>query len=615
MCLGFFALSMIRKLELLSPAKNAEYGITAINHGADAVYIAARKFGAREAAGNSVADIERLITYAHRYYAKVYLALNTIIYEHELEDARKLATQAYNIGCDALIVQDMALFEMDLPPIPLHASTQTNSLDVEKVKFLENVGFTRVILGRELSLQEITAIHEQTNVELEAFVHGALCVSHSGQCYLSQAVAGRSANRGACAQPCRSTYDLLDANGKVLVKNKHLLSLRDFNLSNSLEDLYKAGISSFKIEGRLKDLTYVKNVTAHYRRQLDKLITKHPDAQKSSSGSILLNFEPKPELSFNRSFTSYFIDGKQKKMASLDTPKHRGEIFGKVTNVANTWFSIDSKVKLNNGDGICFFNKAEMLVGTKVNRVDGELIYPLSMEQLQVGTTIYRNYNHAFEKGMENEATAKRLIKVDLLFESNDKEVVITAADEDSVSVSLQERQRGEPAKNKETALRSLREGLSKSGDSIFMFSPTIASSEVYFYPHATINAWRRRIAEILEVKRLKHYPKEEVNVKSNEALYPIYSLDYLGNIANSFARRFYERHGVKNITDAYELTPSEDGALMTTHYCIRRELGMCTKGKVAGNAESLYLYNNGKRLRVDFDCERCGMTIKNDKK
>ncbi len=597
------------KLELLSPAKNADFGIAAINHGADAVYIAAQKFGAREAAGNSMADIDQLVAYAHRYYAKVYLALNTIIYEHELEDARNIAIQAYNIGCDALIIQDMALLEMDLPPIPLHASTQTNNLDVAKVKFLEDVGFSRVILGRELSLQEIAAIHKQTSVELEGFVHGALCVSHSGQCYLSQAITGRSANRGACAQPCRSSYDLLDANGKVLAKNKHLLSLRDFNLSDKLEDLYNVGVTSFKIEGRLKDLTYVKNNTAYYRRQLDKLMAKYPDVQKSSSGDTYLNFDPKPELSFNRGFTHYFIDGKQRKMASLNTPKHKGEELGKVVEVGSTWFKIGSDIEVSNGDGICFFDKSETLKGTKVNRVEDGRVFPLSMEDIEMGVAIFRNYNHAFEKRMAG-VTARRLINADLLFTANNEEISITVTDEDNISVSIKEPQLGEPAKNEEMAIRSLKENLSKSGDSIFMFTPAIATDKVYFYPHAVVNAWRRKLADKLEQARLVSYVREEKVMQPNSIPYPSASLGYMGNVANSLAQKFYERHGVKNIEEAFELISDAEGTLMATHYCIRRELGMCTKGKVAGNAESLYLYNNGKRLRVDFDCERCGMTI-----
>lgn len=602
-----------KKLELLSPAKNADYGIAAINHGADAVYIAAQKFGAREAAGNSMAAIERLVAYAHRYFAKVYLTLNTIIYEHELEEARSMAIQAYNIGCDALIVQDMALLEMGLPPIPLHASTQANILAVEKVRFLENVGFTRVVLGRELSLREIADIHAEADIELEGFVHGALCVSHSGQCYLSQALTGRSANRGACAQPCRSSYDLLDVNGKMLVKNKHLLSLRDFNLSDRLEDLYKAGITSFKIEGRLKDFTYVKNATTYYRRELDKLMEKDLGIQKPSSGSTHVSFTPSLEASFNRGFTHYFIDGKKRKMASLDTPKHKGEKLGNVVETGSTWFTVATQVAISNGDGICFFDRQDVLKGTKVNRTEGGRAYPLSMEGIERGMAVFRNYDHTFEKQLAG-ATAKRFIGVDLLFSANDDEVTITATDEDGIAVTLKEPQTGEPAKNEETALRSLKENLSKSGDGIFMFTPTITSGKAYFYPHAVANAWRRKISDLLESKRIEQYHREEKRIVPNSTSYPSSSLSYMGNVANSLARKFYQRHGVVHIDNAFELDGSNNGDLMTTHYCIRYELGICTKGKVAGNAESLYLYNNGKRLRVDFDCQRCRMTVKKDK-
>ncbi len=595
--------------ELLAPAKNKDYGIAAINHGADAVYIAAHKFGAREAAGNSLSDIEQLVTYAHRYYAKVYVTLNTILYEQELEDARRIAIQAYELGADALIVQDMALLEMDLPPIALHASTQANSLTADKVKFLADVGFSRVILGRELSIKEIADIHSQTSVELEAFVHGALCVSHSGQCYLSQSLTGRSANRGACAQPCRSSYDLYDANGKLLVKDKHLLSLRDLNLSDRLEDLYQSGICSFKIEGRLKDLSYVKNVTAYYRKKLDELIAKTPNAGKASSGKVFVNFEPKPELSFSRGFTSYFANGKQSKIASIHTPKAIGERLGKVQTTGKTWFTLNSNANISNGDGICFFDLSEKLQGVRINRVENERLYPLSMESIVEGVEIFRSFNQAFEKVMEGH-TADRLVSAQLTFSSNENNISITATDEDGVTACIEEPQTGEPAKNIELAKNNLLTGFSKSGDSMFIFTASINTDKPYFYPHSVINTWRRKLIALLEKARLEAYKRTEHKVTPNTTPYPTHQLSYLGNVANSLARKFYQQHGVDHISEAFELQQQPSAALMTTHYCIRRELGMCAKGVTGGNAEPLFLLNNGKRLKVIFDCERCGMRI-----
>lgn len=595
--------------ELLAPAKNKDYGIAAINHGADAVYIAADKFGAREAAGNSMSDVEQLVRYAHRYFAKVYLTLNTILFENELEEARRLAIQAYNAGCDALIVQDMALLEMDLPPITLHASTQTNNLTAEKIKFLADVGFSRVILGRELSIAKIAAIRQQTSVELEAFVHGALCVSHSGQCYLSSALTGRSANRGSCAQPCRSSYNLVDGNGKLLAKNKHLLSLRDFNLSDKIEDLYNAGVCSLKVEGRLKDISYLKNITSYYRKQVDKL-AGDGGLKRPSSGKVTLKFEPEPELSFSRGFTNYFANGKQKSIASINTPKAIGERIGKVGKHTSTWFTLSGNNRLNNGDGICFFDKSSVLKGTKVNKVEGDRIFPLSMEGIVEDTEIFRNHNHLFEKQMAGD-TAERLVGATLYFSADEHQITLTATDEDGVSVTLHKEQQWEEAKNEELARKSTIDNLSKSGSSMFAFNVQMAEGTTYFYPTSEINAWRRELASLLDAEREKRYKRQEVRIEKNSIPYPEQSLSYLGNVANSLAKQFYEQHGVTSIEQAFELAPKPSEALMTTHYCIRQELGICAKGKVGENTPSLYLLNNGRKFELQFDCKRCGMQIK----
>ena len=602
----FFELNTMRKLELLAPAKNLELGIIAISNGADAVYIGANGFGARESAANSINDIEKLVKYAHRYYAKVYIAENTILYENELKAARQLAIDAYNIGCDALIIQDMALLEMDLPPIPLFASTQTNNQTLEQVKFLEDVGFERVILARELSLQQIYNISENTKIDLESFVHGSLCVSYSGQCYLSHEVANRSANRGCCAQPCRATYDLIDSNEKIIAKNKHLLSLRDFNLSEYLEDLIAAGISSFKIEGRLKDASYVKNVVAHYRKLLDNFLNKNSGYKKASSGNAKLMFEPNVDLSFSRGFTNYFIDGKRKKMVSLDTAKSIGEEIGIVKSIAKDYFTVNSQKSLQNGDGICFFDKQKKLCGTRINTAAGENIFPVSMENITPKTKIFRNYNRLFEKAMEQQ-TSERSIFVELIFESDAKKIKLKATDEDKNAVTFETPQIGDIAQNLELATNNIIKNLSKKGDSIFSFDVNILTNDIRFYPQSILNTWRRKIAEMLLVEREKNYIRKETKIEKNNIPFIKQNLDYTANISNSLSVQFYKRHGVQNIENAFELEKTnKNKVLMFNKYCIRHELDLCEKGK----NDDLYLINNGKKLRVSFDCSRCEMKI-----
>ncbi|MDR1553553.1 MAG: U32 family peptidase [Prevotellaceae bacterium] len=595
----------MQKLELLAPAKNIELGKAAIDHGADAVYIGAKRFGAREAAANSIGDIEKLVKYAHRYYAKVYITENTVLYENELEQARQLAVDAYNIGCDALIIQDMALLEMDLPPLPLFASTQANNQTTEHVKFLEKAGFDRVILARELSLKQIAEIAENTNIELEFFVHGSLCVSYSGQCYLSCALTERSANRGCCAQPCRSTYDLIDKNGKIIVKNKHLLSLKDLDLSAHLEDLINAGISSFKIEGRLKDASYVKNVVAYYRKRLDDFLNTNSDYKKASSGATTLMFEPNIDLSFSRGFTNYFIDGKRKKTASLDTAKSVGEEIGKIKHVAQNYFVVETEKTLQNGDGICFFDKYEILCGTRINSVVGEKIFPLSMKNLQEETKIFRSYNQLFGKAMKQK-TAFRKIEATINFTTDNEKIVLYATDEDENSVTFEILQIGDIAQNAELAVKNIIKNLSKA-DSIFSFKVNICSSQIQFYQTSAINEWRRKIAELLLVEREKNYHQKESKINKNDILLNKRKLDYTANIANSLSSQFYKRHGVQEIQMAFEIDNSgENKILMFNKYCIRHELGLCKHGQ----NEDLFLLNNKQRLRISFDCKICEMRI-----
>ncbi|MDR1056277.1 MAG: U32 family peptidase [Prevotellaceae bacterium] len=609
-----FCIKMDKKqtIELLAPAKNLECGIAAINHGADAVYIAAPKFGAREAAGNPISDIEQVCNYAHRYYAKVYLVLNTILYEDELEQAVKIIAQAYNIGCDAAIIQDMGLLETGLAPIPLFASTQTHNYKVDKIKFLESVGFQRIILARELSLDQIAEIHRQTTVELEAFVHGALCVSYSGQCYMSQATTWRSANRGACAQLCRLPYDLLDEQGNVLVDKKHFLSLRDLNLSYHLGELMDAGISSFKIEGRLKDISYVKNITALYRKELDKLLNKSENYKKASSGVVQLNFEPDARQSFSRGFTSYFLNGRDKALASFDSPKSKGQYIGKALKKEADFFIIDLEIVLNNGDGICFIDKSGILQGTRINRVEGNKVYPLNMKGINAGLEIYRNFNFQFDKKLSGES-AERKIAVGICFESSKDNIRLTAVDEDNISAILTVPQNGEPAKNAGRALQSFREQLSKTGNSIFTVkSLVIEVDEVCFYPASQINAWRRELIDLLKKKRTELYKRPFVVLEPNSIPYPGDNLDYTANIANSLAAKFYCRHRVKNFAQAFEIVGNVGKTvLMFNRYCIKYEMGFCPRKQNAEPTGNLYLQNSNKqKFKLVFDCTKCEMQV-----
>ncbi|MDR1984722.1 MAG: U32 family peptidase [Prevotellaceae bacterium] len=596
----------MQKLELLAPAKNLELGKTAINHGADAVYIGANRFGARETAGNSIHDIEKLVKYAHRYYAKVYLTENTVFYENELEQARQLAVDACNIGCDALIIQDMSLLEMNLPPIPLFASTQANNQKSEHIKFLEDVGFERVILARELSLMQISEIAKAVKIDLEFFVHGSLCVSYSGQCYLSQFFTDRSANRGCCAQPCRSTYDLIDKNGKIIAKNKHLLSLKDINLSDYLEDLIKAGISSFKIEGRLKDASYVKNVVAYYRKRLDNFLNENSEYKKASSGATTLMFEPNVDLSFSRGFTNYFIDGKRKKMASQDTAKSTGEKIGTVKFVAHNYFVIESEKSLQNGDGICFFDRHEKLCGTRINTVIGKKIYPLSMENINAGADLFRSYNRLFERSMEQQ-TSLRSVAAILTFTNNDEKITLQATDEDENSVMLEMPQTGDIAQNAELAANNIIKNLSKKADSIFSFTVNICMNQARFYKISTINEWRRKITEMLLTEREKNYHQKKSKININNIPLNKSHLDYTANIANSLSAQYYRRHGVQTIQNAFEIEKTDENKiLMFNKYCIRHELGLCKHGQ----NEDLFLLNNKQKLRISFDCKHCEMKI-----
>ena len=386
-------------LELLAPAKNADFGIEAIKHGADAVYIGGPSFGARYGAGNSLADIARLCEFAHRYRANVFVAVNTILHDSELEAGRQLAWQLYEAGADALIIQDMGLLELDLPPIQLHASTQTDIRNPAKARFLEDAGFSQIVLAREMSIAEVAKVADATTLALEYFVHGALCVAYSGQCYISHAHTGRSANRGECSQACRLPYTLVDEKGKVITENQHLLSMKDNNQTENLLELVRAGVSSFKIEGRLKDLSYVKNITAHYRTLLDDIIARHPEYRRVSSGHSTFTFTPQPEKTFNRGYTDYFAGGRQDDIGAFDSPAFVGELIGEVAEIGDGWFRINASAEFHNGDGVCFHDAHGEVLGMRINRAEGKLLYPVDIpEELTVGTSLFRNRDQAFER-------------------------------------------------------------------------------------------------------------------------------------------------------------------------------------------------------------------------
>lgn len=603
----------MKKIELLAPAKNLEFGITAINYGADAVYIGSPKFGARVAAGNSLDDIKALANYAHKYYAKVYVTLNTILFDNELEEVQNTIHQLYEIGVDAIIIQDMGILEMDLPPIPLFASTQTNNYFWEKVKFLEDIGIQRVILARELSLKQIKEIKSKTNIELESFVHGALCVSLSGQCYFSHAIDKGSANRGACAQPCRAYYSLVDNRGKTLVKDKHLLSLKDLNFSNQINDLLDAGISSFKIEGRLKNIDYVKNVTGYYRSQIDQALNKRDGFKKSSSGKTNFDFRADLDKTFNRGYSDYFLNKRNKNIASPHTQKSIGKLIGKVKSVHKNYFIIDSSEILSNSDGICFFDKNESLQGTQVNRVENNKIYPDSISRIEPGMEIYRNFDFKFNKQLSGSKTERKISAFISIWE-NENGVSINAKDEDKNNVQWDFEKVKELAKNADKALENINKQFAKSGDSIFKIeNVSVQLDNVLFFPISELNELRRKSLELLEIERLKNYKNESYSIIKNNTSFPYQNIDYKDNVSNKLAEDFYKRHGVKSIENAFENQDDFSGKeIMLTKHCIKYQIGACEKYEKNPQevSEPLYLQDNNRKYKLDFDCKNCLMKV-----
>ncbi|MFI3296959.1 MAG: U32 family peptidase [bacterium] len=627
----------IKNIELLSPAKNAEIGIAAINHGADAVYIGAPQFGARQAAANSLSDIESLVTYAHQFHARVYVALNTILQDDELEAARNLIFRLYEIGVDALIIQDMALLEMDLPPIELHASTQCDIRTPEKVQFLQDCGFSQVVLARETSIDMMRTISASTSVALEAFVHGALCVSYSGQCYMSQSARGRSANRGACAQMCRVPYDLIDSAGNELLYRKHLLSLKDFNASNSLQSMLEAGISSFKIEGRLKDANYVKNITAYYRKQLDILFESNT-YNHSSLGRVNFSFEPNPQKTFYRGSTEYFLNGRAPNIWSFDTPKSLGEPVGKVRDMWRNAISINAPgVQFANGDGLCFLNSQGEFEGFRVNKVELNRLFPLRMPDIKIGAQLYRNQDTAFEKLLSTNS-AQRKLTVNFAVSDTDNGFAIKAEIKTPSEANIKTpsvanifaeilvESPHEESKNIERAIDTWRTQFGKLGDTIFELGEINldAMAKIWFVPVSKIADWRRQLVDKLLSAVVDNHIRKEF-VKPNVVVnYPDNSVNYRANISNQLSKQFYEKRGVEVSQMAYEQEPIDDAELMRTRHCIKYAVGLCHKYKNeikiskwaninTAITEPLYLRYGEEKFRLTFDCSNCEMVISQD--
>ncbi len=606
----------IKKLELLAPAKNLFVGKAAINHGADAVYIGAPDFGARKQAANSIIAVEELIKYAHIYHSKVFIALNTILYEHELEKVQKLIHQLYNIGADAIIIQDMGILEMELPPIPIHASTQANNFELEQVQFLDKIGISRAVLARELSLDEIKQISTNTSIELEAFIHGALCVSLSGQCYMSQAIGQRSANRGECAQACRLKYNLTNKNGDILAKDKHLLSLKDLSVGEKIAQMAEAGIKSFKIEGRLKDEAYVKNVVTYYRQVLDNLIETKPDFQKDSSGTIYPNFIPDVNKSFNRRFTSYFISGRAKQMVSLHSPKSFGEPLGKVIECQNKKLRINTNFAFANGDGLCFIDEKEELKGIRVKKAEMDYLLISDSLNIKKGTLIYRNHNHAFLKQLEK---SNEIRKIGCFIEvlNSDKGIQIKATDQDHISVTCELPEATEKAKKQELIINMFQKQFLNISDEYFKITAFNwkVQSEIGFYRIAEVNQFRRTILQLLLNERIKQYQPAHIQFTPSNIPYYKKELNYAFNISNSLAMKFYARHGADVLEKAPEVTKNYlNKNLMTTRYCTKYELGICEKKQLKTSApdnSKLFIENKFGKYHLAFDCKLCRMFVK----
>jgi putative protease len=607
---------MKRKVEILAPAKNLYQGMAAINAGADAVYIGAHLFGARTNATNSVEDIAELVEYAHLFKAKVLVTVNTILYDNELELCQQLIHELYNAGVDAIIVQDMGILEMDLPPIVIHASTQANNRDPQHVKFLADAGMKRVVLARELNLDQIKDIHAASDVELEFFVSGALCVSFSGNCYMSVANGERSANRGSCAQNCRLPYNLIDGNGTTLLTETHLLSIKDLNLSDQLPELIEAGITSFKIEGRLKDLVYVKNNVSYLRKRLDAFLEVSDQYEKASSGRTFYAFEAQMDKSFNRGYTDYFVNKRKERIGSWETPKSQGEYIGKVLEVKANGYVVENGDLLNNGDGLYFVNEEGQADGDRVNIIINNVVVPNNFRPLPLGTDIYRNSDAAFNKLLERDDSAIRKIGVRLYFAETEEGFSLTALDEDGHSYTAQMEVPKELSKNNESPVENIKKNLAKAGNTPFIVDDIeVTMSANWFLPISKINDIRRTVLEQLMDVRVREYHREERPITRTDHPYPVSQLDFTYNVSNKLARQFYHRHGVTEIEKAFELQwdPGKS-RVMTTKYCVKYELGKCPRYQRATMGEKvvepLVLKHGDIEYKLKFNCKPCEMEI-----
>lgn len=619
----------MRKLELLAPAKDLKCGIAAIDCGADAVYIGAARFGARQAVGNSIDDINELCKYAHKFGCKVYVTVNTIIYDNELEDTQKLLNELGRIGVDAILVQDMGITKLQLPQnVALHASTQTDNRSAEKVEWLARHNFDRVVLARELSLEEIRNIHRRVpQTELEVFVHGALCVSYSGVCYASEYCFGRSANRGACAQFCRMKFDLTDKDGNEIINQAHLLSLKDMCRIDSLEQLADAGVTSFKIEGRLKDINYVRNVTAAYSNQLNEIISRRgSEYERASSGVCDIRFTPNLNKTFNRGFTDYFLNGRTSDLASFYTPKAMGEYVGKVKEIRGNSFNVAGTTSFANGDGLCFINSNNELEGFRINRAEGNRLFPLRMPRgLRKGIALYRNSDQLFEKELNGDNVQRKLgIRINIKASAEGLHIEAKTCDE-KLHINLQKDISLEKAQKSQ--VDNIKRQISKFGNTIFTVEDVIVEPTDFpwFIPNSILAEIRRQATDEL-MGRLSEMSENQKDTKTKDQAQQLpdngkvsfhsissYQQPYMYNIANRLAHSFYEQEGMSDITPAFEIKKPSSPLVMQCRYCLRHELGQCKKShKQSGLLkEPLHLrLADGRTFRLEFDCKKCQMNI-----
>ena len=599
-----------RAIELLSPARDCATGIAAIDHGADAVYIGAPKFSARAKAANSLDQIRHLTDYAHLFHAKVYVALNTLLDDTEVEEAADIAHTLHAIGVDALIIQDMGLLECNLPPIPLHASTQCDNRTPEKVKFLEDIGFSQVVLARELSLEQIAEIRKATSVPLEFFIHGALCVSFSGRCFMSERIAGRSANRGRCAQFCRHRYTLRDGNGSILKKDSHLLSLMDLDLSGNLRQLIDAGIDSFKIEGRLKDESSVKNVTAFYRQALDRIIDADDSLERASSGRCTFDFQPDPARTFNRGGTEYFLNSPRNRPGALATPKSIGVRIGRVGKACPQFFEMEQPSAIANGDGLCFFDTNDTLVGLRVNKVEAGRIYPKDAPFIQPGTILFRNFDAAFTRQLKRSGNCRK-IHVDIILSQNADGLTFTIRDDDGCLTCIDAPLSGEKSRDPDRMRDILIKQAQKCGNTVFAVrNVAVNMQDIPHIPVAAINDIRRRAFDSHVKTRLHLHTLSARPLAVNTVPWPE-SLGRPSDLANAHARAFYVRHGL-NLSTAVVSGPKEDIVLMTCKYCLKAQLNLCPflGAHPPLPAEPLTITDDTGTYELVFDCRKCEMRV-----